>query len=311
MTNHETYWKNRNNEILTWVDQQDIDVYKELQDVYSDFTSRIQKEIFKFYGKYADENGITYQQAKERLKGEDLSDYHWNAKRYFEEAKLLPPDERGRLLDRLNEQYRASQVRRLDQLHLDMVYQVAQMNTLYLQDLFAGHLLNIAEYSYLNAIEVKAAVNRPALEELVKQPFEGENYSQNLWGNTDDLVRKLKETFKKGFVKGLSVQQMSQEIRKDFNVKRAHADNLIRTDGTHIVTRATGQRYMDFGLARYKLNVKVDSRTTDICMRLHRADEVYLFKNFEPGVTAPPFHFSCRTGIIPDEDELLDEHWEA
>ena len=35
-----------------------------------------------------------------------------------------------------------------------------------------------------------------------------------------------------------------------------------------------------------------------------KEDKLYRIDEFETGVTAPPFHYNCRSAVIPDEDEL-------
>lgn len=297
---HEKDWQKRMDDIYRYIDRKDIDVYKELADIYSDFAHELQDEIFKFYGKFATDEGISIDEAKRILRGEDFSDYQENARKYFESAKDDPE-----LLKRLNEQYRASKVTRLEALYFDLEYQVGLLNGT-LQGTFEQYLLMVASYSYEKIIggHSSSTLNKPALEEIINRPWNGYNYSENLWGNTDHLVRDLKKVFIQGFGRGSHPRQMANEIRKRYNVARSRAETLIRTDGTHIVTNATGKRYMDAGLKYYYDHVKVDNRTTDICMRVHRENKRKLLSEMEPGVNAPPYHFSCRTGIILDPQEL-------
>lgn len=297
---HEKYWQDRIDEIYRYVDREDINMFKRLTDLYNRNVLNIQNEIFKFYAKFAEDEGITLDEAKQRLRGEDFSDYQENARKYFEEAEDNPE-----LLKRLNEQYRASKVTRLEALLFETEYQLGILNGS-LQGTFEQYLMTIASYSYKKIIGGRSAstLNRPAMEEIVNRPWNGHNYSEDLWGNTDNLVRKLRKTFEKGFSRGLGVREMAQEIRKDFKVANSRAENLIRTDGTHIVTNATAKRYMDAGLKYYRDYVKVDNRTTDICMRVHRKNERKLLSEMKPGINAAPYHFSCRTGILPDLEEI-------
>ncbi|MDN3168393.1 hypothetical protein [Enterococcus faecalis] len=78
----------------------------------------------------------------------------------------------------------------------------------------------------------------------------------------------------------------------------------MRTDGANIINLSAVKRFEEFGLKRYKNNVHVDNRATDICLRVNREDKSYLISEYQPGVTAPPYHVGCRTGIVPDDDEL-------
>ncbi len=299
MAKHEKYWQDRIDKIYRYVDKEDINMYKRLSDLYNRNALSVQSEIFEFYSKFADDEGITLAQAKQRLRGEDFSDYKENARKYFEDAKDNPE-----LLKRLNEQYRASRATRLEALLFELEYHLGVLNGS-LQGTFEQYLVTVASHAYRKIMGGQSTtLNKPSLDELIKRPWEGHNYSEDLWGNTDNLARRLRETFEKGFSRGLGVRQMAQEIRKDFRVANSNAENLIRTDGTHIVTNATAKRYENAGLKYYRDYVKVDNRTTDICMKIHRENKRKLLSEMKPGINAAPYHFSCRTGIIPDEEEL-------
>ena len=148
------------------------------------------------------------------------------------------------------------------------------------------------------------ALNEPALKELVNTPFNGYNYSEQIWGNTDALAKDLREVLKRGFIRGASAREMASELAKKYNVARARAQTLIRTDGTAIVNRSAIKRYEESGLEFYRISVHLDNRTSQICKRIHRENKRYRIDEFETGITAPPFHYNCRSAVIPDEDEL-------
>lgn len=132
-------------------------------------------------------------------------------------------------------------------------------------------------------------------------------HSRQIWGNTDNLAVKLKEVFKQDFIRGDGPQEMAQAIRKEFNAARSRAETLIRTDGTAIMVRATIKRYQDEGLKYYRILVKLDNRTTEICRGIARENKLYRLDEAVAGVTAPPFHYNCRSTIMPDEGELSGE----
>lgn len=302
---HVEYWQKRIDEILRHIDRTDIDVFKELANIYSKYAKEIQAEIFKFYGKYAEDEGISIQEARKRLRGEDLSDYRENAKKYFEEAEDNPE-----LLKRLNEQYRSSQVTRLEALYLDLEYQLGTLNGS-LQVTFEQYLAQTAQYAYRKIMGGRSAstLNRPALKEVMERPWNGYNYSESLWGNTDNLAKDLRDTLEKGFIRGLGPREMANGIRKKYEVAQHRAETLVRTDGTHVITSATAKRYRDAGLKYYRDYVKMDERTTDICKTIHRKNERKLLSEMEPGINAAPYHYNCRTGVIPDEEELMAEDY--
>ena len=296
---HDDYWKERAEDIMRYVDSTDINVFEELQKIYIEHSAEVQRDLFAFVTKYADDNKMSYQEALQRLRGVDLSDYQANAKKYRKQAEKAPE-----LLKRLNEQYASSKVTRFDALNLEMTYKIGVMQGI-IEKSFEDYLKSTAKYAYRKIMGGSGGIlNEPALKELINTPFNGYNYSEQIWGNTDALAKDLREVLKRGFIRGASPREMAAELSKKYNVARARAQTLIRTDGTAIVNRSAIKRYEESGLEFYRISVHMDNRTSQICKRIHSEDKLYRIDEFETGVTAPPFHYNCRSAVIPDEEEL-------
>lgn len=297
--NHLDYWTKRQEDILRFLDQADIDMSLELSKVYREQSFQAQKDLFEFYQRYAEDNNMTYQDVVKKLTHEDLSDYRENAERYRKQAEKDPE-----LLKRLNEQYVSAKATRLDALHLDLLFKVGIMKGI-IDKSFESYLKSASNYAYKKAVGGRVGtLNTPALNELVNTPFNGYNYSEQLWGNVDNLVRDLKDTLKKGFVRGDNPRSLARDLAKKYDVAKHRAETLLRTDGTMIINNATAKRYIDSGLKYYRDLVRLDGRTTDICRRIARLDERKLLSEMKPGVNAAPYHYNCRTTIIPDDEEL-------
>ena len=296
---HDNYWQKRSDDIMRYIDSTDIDMFAELQKIYAEESAKIQHDLFAFVTKYADDNKMSYSEALQRLRGVDLSDYQANAEKYRKQAEKDPE-----LLKRLNEQYASSKITRFDALNLEMTYKIGVMQGI-VEKSFENYLKSTAKYAYKKVMGGNSgALNEPALKELINTPFNGYNYSEQIWGNTDNLAKDLREVLKRGFIRGDDVRSMAAELSKKYNVARARAQTLIRTDGTAIVNRSAIKRYEESGLEFYRISVHMDNRTTQICKRINRENKRYRIDEFETGVTAPPFHYNCRSAVIPDEDEL-------
>lgn len=297
--NHLDYWSKRSDEIFRYLDRKDIDFFVELNKVYQEQANEMQKAFYDFVSKYSENGSMSYQEALQRLKGTDLSDYRENARKYREQAEKDPE-----LLKRLNEQYTTARATRLESLQLDMLFRAGVARGL-IAEKFESYLQKMALMGYKKAMSGRTGtINEPALKELVKTPFNSYNYSQQLWGNTDNLVKDLKKVLKAGFVRGDHPRTMARDLAQRYKVANSRAETLVRTDGTMIVNRSAVQRYKDAGLKYYRILVHLDNRTTEICKRIHAEDKRYLIDEMQAGVNAPPFHFNCRSGVIPDEEEL-------
>ena len=299
LEDHDRYWTDRAREIFEYVDRKDINFFAEMEKIYREQSVSLQKSVFEFYTRFAEDHEISYQDAMKQLRGEDLSDYAENARRYREQAEKDPE-----LLRRLNEQYASAKAVRLQVLNSEAVYRAGVLAGA-LHKSFEKYLYDVAEYAYRKSIGGRSgAINRPAFEEVIKTPFNGRNYSAQLWGNTDSLADSLKKVFRQGFIRGDSPQDMAREIRKEFNVARSRAETLIRTDATAVVNRATIKRYKREGLKHYRILVVLDDRTTQICRNIAQEDKLYKPEDAQVGVNMPPFHYNCRSTIMPDEEEL-------
>lgn len=301
-TAHNDYWGKRSADIMRHVDRTDVDMFTELQKIYAEGSAEMQKELFAFVSKYSADGSMSYQETLQRLRGVDLSDYQANAEKYRKQA-----EKDQELLRRLNEQYAASKVTRMDALNLEITYKLGVMQGV-IDKSIGNYFKSVAEYAYKKAMGGNSgAINTPALEELVRTPFYGKNYSERIWGNTDNLASDLRDILKRGFIRGDDVRSMAGELAKKYNVARSRAQTLVRTDGTAIVNRSAIRRYHDAGLEYYRISVQMDNRTSETCKRIHAEDKRYKMDEFEPGVTAPPFHYNCRSAVIPDENELDEQ----
>ncbi|HFI0135918.1 TPA: minor capsid protein [Streptococcus suis] len=300
--NHNDYWQKRVDDIFEHQDMTDEAFFKELSRIYSEASTSLQKDLFEFYGKYAEDSKISLSEARERLSRVDLSDYRANVEKYRRQAEKDPE-----LLRRINEQYMSSRANRMDVLNMEIVYKMGVLQGV-LEKSFEGYLRSSAEYAYRKAMGGRSGnINGPALEEVIKTPFNGYNYSQQLWGHVDNLAKDLKDTLKRGFIRGEHPKVLARNLSVRYKVANHRAETLIRTDGTSVINRATARRYMDAGLEFYRILVHMDHRTTEICRKHHAEDKRYRLDEMKVGVNAPPFHFNCRSGIVPDEEELTSE----
>ena len=63
--------------------------------------------------------------------------------------------------------------------------------------------------------------------------------------------------------------------------------------------------YERMGVEKYQLVATLDLRTTEICISLD--GKVFFVKDYERGVTAPPFHINCRTTTVPYYDDDIQK----
>ena len=89
---------------------------------------------------------------------------------------------------------------------------------------------------------------------------------------------------------GLQCPSLSQSLSK-MNTSKVNAGRLIMTEEAYFSSAAQKDCFQDLGVEQYEIVATLDSHTSDICQNLD--GQVFPMKDFEPGVTAPPFHVYC------------------
>lgn len=73
------------------------------------------------------------------------------------------------------------------------------------------------------------------------------------------------------------------------------------TEEAYFSSAAQKDCFYDLDVEKYEIVATLDSYTSEICRSLD--GKVFPMKDFEPGVTAPPFHVWCRSTTVPYFDE--------
>ena len=69
------------------------------------------------------------------------------------------------------------------------------------------------------------------------------------------------------------------------------------TEEAYFSSAAQKEAFAELGVEQYEIIATLDTHTSDICRSLD--GKVYPMKDYEAGVTAPPFHVWCRSTTAP------------
>ena len=122
---------------------------------------------------------------------------------------------------------------------------------------------------------------------------DGKNWSQRIWGNTNELLDTLNEGLIHCLVTGKKTTELKNVLQDRFNVSYHRADSLVRTEMAHIQTQAAKKRYEDYGINKVQVWADKDERQCEHCGTLH--EKVYFATDTMP----VPAHPNCRCAIIP------------
>lgn len=153
-------------------------------------------------------------------------------------------------------------------------------------------------------------IPKSRIEQVLKENWSGEHFSERIWGNTGELAEELKQSLVQSFLTGESEQKAAARMQERFGVGAYEARRLIRTENTYVTGQAELQAYKEAKITRYEYAALIDNRTSDICKELD--GKIFDVDEAEPGKNYPPMHPFCRSSTLADlpTEEELDKEWE-
>ncbi len=130
-------------------------------------------------------------------------------------------------------------------------------------------------------------VHLPHLERWTKQVVMGITNISALWRN------RLRDELIEGYYAGESIPKLGKRVRKVMNSTRAQSLRLARTATNDVYNLGHLDSYAASGLEYVQVSAHIDDRTSDICLAMNGL--IYRIEEAE----RPPYHFNCRTRLIP------------
>lgn len=278
-----------------------------------DFAYRsIDKEITSFYAKYAKNNNITLIEAQQYLRNNERKEFIADIKEYTKMAQNNADGRFNQVLDALSAR-----------VHITRLEALKIRSTMFIREAYAAQndeitaaCKNAMEHSYLRtAYEIQDGVGKyepfqqidgKSLKKALSMPWtaDGMTFSDRIWKNQNQLIHNLSQEFTRGFIAGIDPKQMTNDIQNMFGVAKYAAARLVNTEAAYFASEGTRDSYSELGLEQYEILATLDDKTSDICQDMD--GQVFDIKEYEVGVTAPPFHPNCRTTTIPViNDDIL------
>lgn len=313
---HKDYWAKRFEQLENAQNSKAQEYYYNLQKQYRQAISDIEKDIAKWYARYANGNNISLTEAKRLLNGRELAEFRMDVNEYIEKGKTLAYS------DKWSKQLEAASVRvhvsRLEALKVQMQQQAEAIAASELDglDKLARTAYTDGYYHTVYEIQKGLGVGRDFMrldtnkvDKLISKPWaaDGKNFSERIWGNRAQLVSELENRLTQSIIRGQSPQKVINEISQRFEVSKSKAGRLIMTETAFFSSAAQKDAFNELGVEQFEIVATLDSRTSETCR--HMDGKVIPMQDYKPGVTAPPFHVYCRSTTVPYfEDEFtLDE----
>lgn len=293
----------------------------ELQEkLYNDAKHELDKTIQAYTNKFMRNNKVDYIKAKEILNKKELEEFKWTLSNYINNAKKkdLPLEEYMKLQKQLTNSSLKHRIDKLEAMKYEIDMQLTELA--HTKELMVEeHLSKVYEEQYYrnlynNAIATNKSkyisrLNPSQIQSVVKSNWlsDGSSFSDIIWKNKEKLLNEMQKTITVGIISGKTPYSLSEDFARVMKVDRNRATVLLQTETARVRSMAEIESYKQMGVSKYQIIATLDDRTSDICQSMDM--KVFDTKEYEVGVTAPPFHPCCRSTKAPYyEDSLVTEN---
>ncbi|HGM3508509.1 TPA: minor capsid protein [Clostridioides difficile] len=309
---HKDYWRKRFEQLEEAQNNKSVKYYLELEKQYKLAMNSIEKDILAWYNRFAKNEGISLLEAKKLLNTRELEEFKWSVEEYIKYGKENAINQKW--MKELENASARVHITRLEALKLQIQQQV---EVLYGNELDGIDKLMKDIYTsgyYHTAFNVQQGVNvgwslmsldTNRINKIISKPWatDGLNFSERIWGkHRHALINELYTKLTQSIIRGENPKNLVNDFAKKFNVSKSQAKNLIMTESAFFASASRKDCFSDLDVEKYEIIATLDLRTSNICRELD--GKIFDMKDYQVGITAPPFHCRCRTTTAPwFEDE--------
>lgn len=304
-----SYWDRRANQRMAEYHRQAEQTIHSVNLAYDKALRDINKSIKKIFDKYVKDGQLTRSEAMALLNS-PVPRAEWEAiKAQYEQVKN--PAIRRKLLNILNGPAYSARINRLVALRMDvyikskilMDAEVTQSSATFTRVTDQAYYSTMFDIQRGLGVAFEfASLPTRTVEEILRNPWSGEHFSERIWKNTDKLAEQVIEVVTGGFESGISYKKMANQLAARMEVGKFAASRLIRTEATYMANAAEIESYKEAEIEKYMFVATLDMRTSHICQDLD--GQIFLVSEARAGVNLPSMHPFCRstTRAILDAD---------
>lgn len=177
---------------------------------------------------------------------------------------------------------------------------------------------NTYRYTYYNTLyeiskdmgvtKLYNKVDDEVIENLHNEPWADDNKNretridERLTIASAFLLKRFVQTVKTG-----DINPLYESVGKRVRYNKYRVKGLCVTETVYYNSNAQEDAYNEVGIEEYQNIATLDDRTSEICQEMDLT--VFPVSEYEPGVTAPPFHTYCRTVTIHKYDDNFVERF--
>ncbi|MDI2588057.1 minor capsid protein [Psychrobacillus sp. NEAU-3TGS] len=306
MAKPRSYWQKRFELLEDAQYNKSASYYKDLEKAYIQTMAELEKDITRWYQRFATNNEISLDEAKQLLKSNELKELQWSVEEYIKYGQENALNQKW--MKQLENASSRVHISRLESLQLQLQQHVERLYGEQIEG-FERLIKEVYQDQYYHAaIEIQKGfevgfalqvLDEAQLTKIISKPWtaDGATFSGKIWRDKNMLLDTLHTELIQSIARGESPHRMISVVQKKMNTSRSNAARLVMTESAFFSAAAQKDAFGALDVEKYEIIATLDSRTSDICQSMD--GKVFKLSVFEPGVTANPFHPRCRTTTAP------------
>ena len=308
------YWKKRFLQLENASHQFSGETVTFISDQYSQAITEIENQISVWYSRFAKNNNISIAEARQWLSASALKELKWDVQEYIKYGHENGfPVSWSKELENASAKFHISKLEALKmqtEMTVDKLFGVQgnAVSALMKQQYLDGYYHTAFEVQHgMNIGWDIAGINESQLEKVMKKPWatDGLNFSDRIWKNRASLISETHKQLTQNILLGKAPDEAISAISKKFNTSKSQAGRLVMTESAYFSSQAQKDCFNELDVEQYEIVATLDSHTSEICQSMD--GQVFPMKQYEAGVTAPPFHPWCRSVTVPYFDDNYTE----
>lgn len=307
------YWQNRFEILENARNETAKQTIKSVTPAFGQAQAQIQKEINAWYARFANNNEISLQEAKKLLTTRELKEFRWDVQEYIKYGRENAIDPKWlKELENASARFHISRLEAL-KIRTQNAAERAFGNELDAVDELAAKIY-MSDY-YHTAYEIQrglgigwdvAKIDQRRLDNLISKPWttDKQTFSDRIWKSKTQLIDSIHTELTQMCILGKAPDQVISNLAKRFDVSAHQAGRLIMTESAYFGSVAQKDAFDALDVEKYEIVATLDNRTSEICQEMD--GKVFDMKDFQAGVTAPPFHVFCRSCTAPWFEDDVD-----
>lgn len=315
--NNSDYWKRRIGMLEEARNADNTKLAERLQNEIDYALKELDDRISGWYRRLADNNCVSMAQARKLLSAKELKEFYWTVDEYIEKGR-----ENGIRHNWEKELENASarvHINKFEALKIEL-RGIAERLGISEENQLKEHLSAQYEDTYYHtAFELQdgfgvyqntAKVNQKHLNTVLSKPWTADNktFSDRIWEDKDALISEVTRQLTRNILLGRPRDDSIRAITKRFETSKSNAARLVHTESAYISAEAARDTYDYLDVDRFEVDAALDSKTCSICGEMD--GKVFETKDYQPGLTANPFHPNCRCTTVPYIDDDIQRELE-